>query len=143
VRPGPDQRWARCPADLRPGQGCRFSPRDPGYPAPPAQSRTCSPCGWLSQPPTTMPDKTPPWHTAVAGLPGRSARDDATRAHAVSGLFTRACPRPVGFIVSPRPGASGLPEFSRVSLPACQDLRTPADRHTPAMKGASYGLPGR
>jgi hypothetical protein len=66
-----------------------------------------SPCGWLSQPPTTMPDKTPPWHTAVAGLPGRSVFDDSTRAHAVSGLFTRSCPSPVGFIVSPRPGALG------------------------------------
>jgi len=66
-----------------------------------------SPCGWLSQPPTTMPDKTPPWHAAVAGLPGHSVLDDATRAPAVSGLFTRACPRSVGFIVSPRPGALG------------------------------------
>jgi hypothetical protein len=107
VRPGPDQRWAGCPADLWPGQGCRFSRRDPGYPAPPAQSRTCSPCGWLSQPPTTMPDKTPPWHAAVADLPGPSMLDASTRAPAVSGLFTRACPRPVGFIVSPRPGALG------------------------------------
>ncbi len=33
--------------------------------------------------------------------------DDATRAHAVSGLITRACPSPVGVIVSPRPGALG------------------------------------
>ena len=66
-----------------------------------------SPCGWLSQPATTMPDKTPPWHTAVAGLPGRSVLGDSTRAHTVSGLITRSCPSPVGFIVSPRPGALG------------------------------------
>ncbi len=37
----------------------------------------------------------------------------------------------------------GLPEFSNISLPACHGLRTPADRHTPATTGASYGLPGR
>ena len=70
-----------------------------------------SPCGWLSQPPTTMPDKTPPWHTAVADLPGRSVLDASTRVHAVSGLITLSCPSPVGFIVSPRPGAL---EASRV-----------------------------
>ena len=54
-----------------------------------------------------MPDKTPPWHTAIAGLPGHSVLDDATRAHAVSGLITRSCPSPVGVIASPRPGALG------------------------------------
>jgi hypothetical protein len=66
-----------------------------------------SPCGWLSQPPTTMPDKTPRWHPADARLPGNSMRDDSTRAHAVSGLFTRSCPSPTGFIVLLPPGAFG------------------------------------
>jgi hypothetical protein len=102
-----------------------------------------SPCGWLSQPPTTMPDKTPPWHTAAAGLPGRSALDAATRAPAVSGLFTRACPRPVGLASHLVQAPWGLAEFSRVSLLACQDLRTPADRHTPATAGVLCCLPER
>jgi hypothetical protein len=66
-----------------------------------------SPCGWLSQPPTTMPDKTPRWHTAVNRLPGCSVLDDSTRAHAVSGLITLTCPNTDGFIIALHPGAHG------------------------------------
>jgi hypothetical protein len=66
-----------------------------------------SPCGRLSRPQTTMPDKTPRRHAAVPRLPVRSLFHDSTRAHAVSGLFTRSCPSPVGFIGSPRTGAFG------------------------------------
>ena len=103
-----------------------------------------SPCGWLSQPPTTMPDKTPPWHTAVAGLPGRSMLDASTRAHAVSGLFTRSCPSPVGFIVSPRPGALGA---SRVLLRLSSCMPRPEDEDSggpphPSHKGC-FVLPSR
>ncbi len=56
--------------------------------------------------------------------------DDATRAHAVSGLFTRSCPSPAVSSSHLVQEPWGLPEFSSVSLPACQDLRTPADRHS-------------
>jgi hypothetical protein len=66
-----------------------------------------SPCGRLSRPQTTMPDKTPRRHAAVPRLPVRSLFHDSTRAHAVAGLFTRSCPSPVGFSVSPRTGAFG------------------------------------
>ena len=66
-----------------------------------------SPCGRLSRPPTTMPDKTPRRHAAVSRLPGCSMFDDSTRAHAVSGLFTCSCPSPVGVIISLHPGAFG------------------------------------
>jgi hypothetical protein len=38
---------------------------------------------------------------------------------------------------------AGLPEFSDVSLSAYHGLRTPADLHTQASKGASCGLPVR
>jgi hypothetical protein len=101
-----------------------------------------SPCGWLSQPPTTMPDKTPPWHTAVADLPGPSLLDASTRAHAVSGLFTRSCPRPVGFIVSPRPGALGASRvLQRLSsgMPGLKDSGGPPH---PSHKGC-FVLPSR
>ena len=66
-----------------------------------------SPCGWLSQPRTTMPDKTPRKHTAVASLPGCSLHDDSTRTHAVSGLITLTCPNTVGFVILLHPGAYG------------------------------------
>jgi len=66
-----------------------------------------SPCGWLSQPPTTMPDKTPRWYTAANRLPGCSSLDDSTRAHAVSGLITLSCPNTEGVIISLHPGACG------------------------------------
>ena len=72
-----------------------------------------SPCGWLSQPPTTMPDKTPRTHTAVAGLPGCSLRFDSTRAHAVSGFITRSCPSPNSFIIVLHPGAFGASRVLR------------------------------
>jgi hypothetical protein len=54
-----------------------------------------------------MPDKTPRRHAAVSRLPVRSLFYDSTRAHALSGLFTRSCPSPVGFIISLRSGAFG------------------------------------
>ncbi len=63
--------------------------------------------GWLSQPPTTMPDKTPRGYTAANRLPGCSVRDDSTRAHAVAGLITLTCPNTDGFIVSLHPGTHG------------------------------------
>ena len=72
-----------------------------------------SPCGWLSQPPTTMPDKTPRTHTAVTGLPGCSLRFDSTRAHAVSGFITRSCPSPNSFIIVLHPGAFGASRVLR------------------------------
>jgi hypothetical protein len=72
-----------------------------------------SPCGWLSQPPTTMPDKTPRWHTAVTDLPGRSMLDDSTRAHAVSGFITLSCPNTDGFIISLNPGTNGASRVLR------------------------------
>jgi len=89
-----------------------------------------------------MPDKTPPRHTAVAGLPGRSMLDDSTRAHAVSGLFTRSCPSPVGFIVSPRPGALGA---SRVLQRLSSCIHKPEDSGGPphpSHKGC-FVLPSR
>jgi len=64
-----------------------------------------SPCGRLSRPPTTMPDKTPRWHTAAHRLPGCSLFHDSTRAHAVSGLITLSCPNTGNFIMSLHPGA--------------------------------------
>ena len=72
-----------------------------------------SPCGWLSQPPTTMPDKTPRTYTAVAGLPGCSLRFDSTRAHAVSGFITRSCPSPNSVIIVLHPGAFGASRVLR------------------------------
>ena len=72
-----------------------------------------SPCGRLSRPPTTMPDKTPRRHPAVARLPARSLCEHSTRAHAVSGLFTRSCPNAVGFMRSPRAGALGASRVLR------------------------------
>ena len=72
-----------------------------------------SPCGRLSRPPTTMPDKTPRRHAAVSRLPGCSLRDDSTRAHAVAGLFAFSCPSPVGVIISLHPGAFGASRVLR------------------------------
>jgi hypothetical protein len=66
-----------------------------------------SPCGRLSRPPTTMPDKTPRRHVAVAGLPGCSVLVDSTRAHTVPGLFTRSCPNADGIVASLHPEAFG------------------------------------
>ena len=68
-----------------------------------------SPCGRLSRPLSTMPDKTPRRHIA-------------------------ALRRPTWF----SPGAqTGLPEFYGVSLPACHGLRTPANLHILAKTDAS------
>jgi hypothetical protein len=66
-----------------------------------------SPCGRLSRPPTTMPDKTPRWHTAAHRLPECSLFHDSTRAHAVSRLLTFSCPNTGRFIMSLHPGAFG------------------------------------
>ena len=72
-----------------------------------------SPCNGLSPSPTTMPDKTPRWHTAAAGLPGCSMPDDSTRGHAVSGLITRSCPNSNSFIILLHPGACGASRVLR------------------------------
>ena len=89
-----------------------------------------------------MPDKTPPRHTAVAGLPERSMPNASTRAHAVSGLFTRSCPSPVGFIVSPRPGALGA---SRVLQRLSSCIHKPEDSGGPPHPSHSgcFVLPSR
>ena len=72
-----------------------------------------SPCGRISRPPTTMPDKTPRKHTAAAGLPGSSLSDDSTRAHAVSGFIARSCPSPNSVIIVLHPGAFGASRVLR------------------------------
>ena len=69
--------------------------------------------GWLSQPPTTMPDNTPRWYTAANRLPGCSLLDNSTRAHAVSGLITLTCPNTDGFVISLHPGANGASRVLR------------------------------
>ena len=59
-------------------------------------------CGWLSQPLSTMPDKTPQWHVATSR-------------------------RPTWFKL---PGAQwGFPSSTAQSLPACHGLMTPANLH--------------
>jgi hypothetical protein len=87
-----------------------------------------SPCGRLSRPPTTMPDKTPRWHTAANRLPGCSLFHDSTRAHAVSGLITLSCPNTGGFIMSPHPGAFGA---SWVLQRICSCMPRPEDSGGP------------
>jgi hypothetical protein len=72
-----------------------------------------SPCGRLSRPPTTMPDKTPRRHPADSRLPGCSLLDDSTRAHTVAGLFAFSCPSPDGFVISLHPGAFGASRVLR------------------------------
>ncbi len=68
---------------------------------------------WPAFSTSDLPDKTPRRHPAVAGLPGCPVLDDSPRAHAVSGLFTRSCPSPVGIIVSLPPGAFGASRVLR------------------------------
>ena len=103
-----------------------------------------SPCGWLSQPPTTMPDKTPREHTAVVSLPRCSLHDDSTRAHAVSGLITLPCPNTDGFAILLHPGAYGA---SRVleHLSSCMQRPEDSGGHPRSRDGpsASYCLPVR
>ncbi len=73
-----------------------------------------SPCGWLSQPQTTMPDKTPRRHMAVADLPRCSMDYDySTQAHPVSGFTTRPCPSPNNFITLLNPRAFGASQVLR------------------------------
>ena len=69
-------------------------------------------CGWLSQPLSTMPDKTPQWHLAASR-------------------------RPTWFRIMMARSAMGLPEFYSASLPACHSLMTPADLHILAKTDAS------
>ena len=69
-----------------------------------------SPCGWLSQPLSTMPDKTPHRHLT-------------------------ALRRPTWIMIAHARSAMGLPEFYGVSLLACHGLRTPADLHILALNG--------
>ena len=71
-----------------------------------------SPCGWLSQPLSTMPDKTPRWHIT-------------------------ALRRPTWIMIAHARNTTGLPEFFSVSLLACHGLRTPADLHILAITDAS------
>jgi len=75
-----------------------------------------------------MPDKTPPRHAAGSGLPARSVCEDSTRSHTVSGLFTRSCPSPVGFIFPPRTGAL---RASRVLQRLCSCMPRPEDSGGP------------
>ena len=96
-----------------------------------------SPCGRLSRPPTTMPDKTPRRHPADSRLPGCSVRDDSTRAHTVAGLFAFSCPSPVGVIISLHPGACGASRvLERLSscMPRSEDSDGyPRSRHKRAL----------
>ena len=100
--------------------------------------RVLTPAGRLSRPPTTMPDKTPRRHTAVsrclhtpcltippAPMPPACEQlgSSPVRVPTLSVSWFRIKQEP-----------SGLPEFSDVSLPACQILRTPADIHTLAIE---------
>jgi len=87
-----------------------------------------SPCGRLSRPPTTMPDKTPRWHTAAHRLPGCSLFHDSTRAHAVPGLITLSCPNTGGLIMSLHPGAFGA---SWVLQRICSCMPRPEDSGGP------------
>jgi len=96
-----------------------------------------SPCGWLSQPRTTMPHKTPQQHIAIATN--------------LSAPCSRIQPEPTPFpgfspFRVPTPSVSslhlvqeplGLPGFSDVSLPACHGLMTPPDLHSLAKPGIS------
>jgi len=67
-------------------------------------------CGWLSQPLSTMPDKTPQRHLT-------------------------ALRRPTWFAMTCARSAMGLPEFYSVSVLACHGLMTPADLHILANNG--------
>ena len=68
------------------------------------------PCGRLSRPLSTMPDKTPQWHIA-------------------------ALRRPTCVVTPYIRSTMGLPEFFNASLPACHGLLTPVDLHTLAFNG--------
>jgi len=85
--------------------GLRASVRS--FPMP--TSKRTKTCGWLSQPLSTMPDKTPRWHIAAFRQP--------------TWFSTRS--------------TTGLPEFYSASLPACHGLMTPADLHILARTDAS------
>jgi len=69
-------------------------------------------CGWLSQPLSTMPDKTPQEHIA-------------------------ALRRPTWIVTIHARNTSGLPEFYDASLLARHGLMTPADLHILAKTDAS------
>jgi hypothetical protein len=96
----------------------------------------------LSPSPTTMPDKTPRRHAAVSRLPVRSLFDHSTRAHAVSGLFTRSCPNADDFMVSPRPGAFGASRVLR-RLSSCMPRPDDSGGHPRTGQNACFMLASR
>jgi hypothetical protein len=101
-----------------------------------------SPCGRLSRPQTTMPDKTPRRHAAVPRLPVRSLFNHSTRAHAVSGLITRSCPNADDFMVSPRPGAFGASRVLR-RLSSCMPRPDDSGGHPRTGQNVRFMLASR
>ena len=93
----------------------------------------------LSQPPTTMPHKTPHRHTAVSSsLPGRSLLEDLRpSSRRFRALHPLCAPTLTASSSHLDQEPQGLPEFYDVSLSACHGLRTPPDLHILANADAS------
>lgn len=119
---------------------CRLRASVRSFPLPTPLPRTKA-CGWLSQPLSTMPDKTPRGHIAALRRPTWIATGFLRvrlQSKSVSG-FLRPCLNNCMPCRGPDHGRSlsGLPEFYDVSLSACHGLMTPPDLHILAKTDAS------